>query len=642
MANPLKANTILSLFSLSQQSHIDICITLQILHLSHCGQRDNKDMYTATLRDLNTKYNGFLFMIEIDTPLKEFSFVNIKSLRSLMAKKKFHMFIINEFEVLEMELSSLLALGIQNEVKLIKDEDGVLTYDTGEFIYDTNALNASPQVTTTTTTDVTVATAPPPQSTETSSLPTTTTYTSLRQLTTFSQDFIILVRVIKKSEIKIFAHSASEQLYNKLFYFVGLDKDGDEIQISCFNKVAERLYLSIIENEVYEIKGGYVKLNDKKFIPARSQYKIVLNENSAVKHVPDEGVIKNGHINIIPINELGGLTLYSMVDVCGIVLDVGDKTKKNTKNGSQYMKKVIIGDTSQSKIELSLWRHHASVELKKGDIILLKQVKIGDFNGRNLSTFDETSVLINPTNIPEVSTLMNYIKANGEYVYNEVFYFDLETIRDNNRFFVDDNGYLHTYTYTYAPMMNDYNTVFYINDVLENGGDGDNGGKTYWVIKATITNFIHNAKNYYLGCGNPSCRRKLKFDNKQCKYYCGYCNGNAYSEEYYYTLCVRVKDCSKDYWIDIFGKPAELLMQMKAEEYKDIVVNKNIEQLKKINELFEFKEFFFYVRTKTQVYRNGMLKKKIYAYRVEYVKYKENAKRLAMILKRKLLSSNNN
>ena len=529
-------------------------------------------MYTATLRVLNTKYNGFLFMIEIDTPLKEFSFVNIKSLRSLMAKKKCHMFIINEFEVLEMELSALLALGIQNEVKLIKDEDGVLTYDTGEFIYDTNALNASPQVTTTTT-DVT---APPPQTTETSSLTTTTyTYTSLRQLTTFSQDFIILVRVIKKSEIKIFAHSASEQLYNKLFYFVGLDKDGDEIQISCFNKVAERLYLSIIENEVYEIKGGYVKLNDKKFIPARSQYKIVLNENSVVKHVPDVGVIKNGHINIIPINELGSLTLYSMVDVCGIVLDVGDKTKKNTKNGSQYMKKVIIGDTSQSKIELSLWRHHASVELKKGDIILLKQVKIGDFNGRNLSTFDETSVLINPTNIPEVSTLMNYIKTNSEHAYDEAFYFDLEIVRDNNHLmFVDRDGYLHTYTY--APMMNDYNAVYYINDVLENGSDGDNGGKVYWVIKATITNFIHNAKNYYLGCGNQSCRRKLKYDNKQQKYYCGYCNGNAYSEEYYYTLCVRVKDCSKDYWIDIFGKPAELLMQIKAEEYKDIVVNKNI------------------------------------------------------------------
>ena len=633
MANPLKANTILSLFSLSQQSHIDTCITLQILHLSHCGQRDNKDMYTATLRDLNTKYNGFLFMVEIDTTLKEFSFVNIKSLRSLMAKKKCHMFIINEFEVLEMELSALLALGIQNEVKLIKDEDGVLTYDTGEFIYDTNT-----QITTTTalTTEVT---APPPQTTETTSL--TTTYTSLRQLTTFSQDFIILVRVIKKSEIKIFAHSASEQLYSKLFYFVGLDKDGDEIQISCFNKVAERLYLSIIENEVYEIKGGYVKRNDKKFIPARSEYKIVLNENSVVKHVPDVGVIKNGHINIIPINELGSLTLYSMVDVCGIVLDVGDKTKKNTKNGSQYMKKVIIGDTSQSKIELSLWRHHASVELKKGDIILLKQVKIGDFNGRNLSTFDETSVLINPTNIPEVSTLMNYIKANSEHAYDEAFYFDLETtVRDNNNhhhLMFGDN------TYTYAnTTMNDYNNVYYINDVLENGNDGDNGGRVYWVIKATITNFIHNAKNYYLGCGNQSCRRKLKFDNKQRKYYCGYCNGNAYSEEYYYTLCVRVKDCSKDYWIDIFGKPAELLMQMKAEEYKDIVVNKNMEQLKKINELFEFKEFFFYVRTKTQVYRNGMLKKKIYAYRVEYVKYKENAKRLVKALKRKLLSNNNN
>ena len=608
MTHTLKPNTILSLFNLSSQMQLETCITLQVLHLSHCGQKDNKDMYTATLRDLNTKYNCFFFRIDQGTSLEEYSFVNIKSLRSsFVVTKKCHMFIINEFEVLDTPSSTLSIL--QTEVKLIKDEDGVLTYDTGEVISEISHSSSPPP--------------PPPAA--------TTTYTSLRQLTTFSQDFIILVRVIKKSEIKIFAHSVNEQLYSKLFYFVVLDKDGDEIQVSCYNKVAERLYLSIIENEVYEIKGGYVKRNDKKFIPVRSEYKIVLNENSVVKHVPDAGVIKNGAINIMRISELGGLTLYSMVDVCGIVLDVGDKTKKNTKNGSQYMKKVIIGDTSHCKIELSLWRHHASVELKKGDVVLLKQVKIGDFNGRNLSTFDETSVLVNPTNVPEVNELMNYIK-DYKHAFEESFYYDLETGRDNNHHLMFGDAYG-------SIVMNDHNAVYYINDVLECGGEGDDGNKVYWVIKATVTNFIHNAKNYYLGCGNKSCKRKLKFDNKECKYYCGYCNGNTNSEEYYYTLCVRVKDCSKDYWIDIFGKPAELLMQMKAEEYKDIVVNKNIEKIKKINERFEFKEFFFYVRTKTQVYKNGMMKKKINAFRVEYVQYKENAKKLAMFLKKKLLSN---
>ena len=86
-------------------------------------------------------------------------------------------------------------------------------------------------------------------------------YTSLKELTTFSRDFILLVRIIKKSEIKIFETRNTNNSniltgQGRLFYFIVLDQDGNEMQCTCFNKTVNKFYDLIQENKLYEIKGG--------------------------------------------------------------------------------------------------------------------------------------------------------------------------------------------------------------------------------------------------------------------------------------------------------------------------------------------------------------------------------------------------
>ena len=84
------------------------------------------------------------------------------------------------------------------------------------------------------------------------------------------------------------------------------------------------------------------------------------------------------------------------------------------------MKKLIIGDISKYKIEFSLWRIHSSIEIKVSDILLIKNAKVGEFNGKNLSTYDETIIQINPSNsIKEVFELDNFIK-NYKGEFNEL------------------------------------------------------------------------------------------------------------------------------------------------------------------------------------------------------------------------------
>ena len=143
-------------------------------------------------------------------------------------------------------------------------------------------------------------------------------YTSLKQLTTFSRDFIIFVRVTKKSEIKTFEtknNNMGTSSQGKLFYFIVLDRDGNEMQCTCFNKAVDKFFDEIEEDQLYEIKGGYVKLNDKKYTRIKSDYKIVLDENSKITKKADNGIIKKNNMTIIRIKDIPNMNLYSIVDL---------------------------------------------------------------------------------------------------------------------------------------------------------------------------------------------------------------------------------------------------------------------------------------------------------------------------------------
>ena len=57
----LQNNSIISLFriNIEERQDVNIEMNLQIIHIKKC-ENTQKEMYTATLRDKNTKYNGFL------------------------------------------------------------------------------------------------------------------------------------------------------------------------------------------------------------------------------------------------------------------------------------------------------------------------------------------------------------------------------------------------------------------------------------------------------------------------------------------------------------------------------------------------------------------------------------------------------
>ena len=586
-----------------EQNEVEVDIKLHIYSIKET-ERESKKVYVLSLCDNKYKYNSFFLSgLEEEDHLEKGKIIHLKEVSPKRIKT--NLFIrIKKYNV----LNDSIEIG---KVKDLKLENGIFRDEEGNDIFEKKEESEEKPKTLEKKMDEEISNIPMAED----------AYTSLKQLTTFSRDFIIFVRVTKKSEIKVFEtrnSSVNGTNQGKLFYFIVLDRDGNEMQCTCFNKAVDKFFDIIEEDQLYEIKGGYVKINDKKYTRIKSDYKIVLDENSKITKKIDNGTIKKNNMTIVHIKDIQNMNLYSIIDLCCVVLNVGEKMIKSTRNGNQPLKKIIVGDVSGYKIEISLWRVHSDTNVKFGDILLINNVKIGEYKGRTLTTFDETCIKINPSKENQyVKELEDFIEKNelkGQFL-------DLE----NNTEIKNDK---------YNNAENENYCSVHIRDVLESLDeyeDVHNLSK----ITATVTQILHNEKNFYMGCSDKNCKRKLKFEEDIDEYVCPNCNKSTKNPTYYYTLSLRVKDASTEYWIDIFGKTAESIMKCSAEEYKDFIKNGDEDKLKELTEGIEFKVFNFWVKPKLQTY-NAVSKKKLYAYRIEAYNEKNEAHKLIKYLQKEI------
>ena len=418
----------------------------------------------------------------------------------------------------------------------------------------------------------------------------------LTQLTTFTKDVHLYVKVTKKTEIKRFTNRNNHQP-GQLFSFNIVDVEGFEMQVTAFGNTCERVYPMIKEGSVYEIIGGYVKINDKKYSNIKCDYKLIIEDSTRINEVEDNGGFKEVKLNFVSFSEIPTLTVGSLIDCVAVVIETSDRTTINTKNGEQNLRRIRLGDKSGYKLEMTLWRAFSDLDIQTSSILVIKGARIGEFNGRNLGTVDATVIQIDPQ-IQEVEELRSYVSQG-------IMWSTLPTTG------VQSEGSV--------PLEMSY--IREIMNQLDNNIDDRSIGLSKF--KATAITINHSEKNYYPGCPEKNCKKKLVQENDG--WVCQSCSKTYEKPYYYYTLTVRVKDATAEHWIEIFGDIGAKFLGVTAEEYKDLVNNKEDTRLREISDKIEFKKFMFIGKPKVQVY-NNMTKKRLNVYRFEEVKGKEEAK----------------
>ena len=471
-------------------------------------------------------------------------------------------------------------------------------------------------------------------------------YTSLKLLTTLSKDYKLLVKVTSKGEVKQYKSGKG-----KLFSFVIMDELGNKMQAVAFDKIVDKFKDEIIENEIYEISGGYIRTADKRYDPPGSDYKLILTESTTIMKKDDEeknfkDKFTDPDNKFWTLNEIKDAPVNTIVNVVCVVGDKGETNYKDTKSGSMLIRKMFVLDQSNEKMELTLWRNLTKLNVNNGDILVCKKVRVNDFGGKNLTSITESKIFINPilNDFPEISKEIQTLKIFSDQ--NELNKGTTQDLKNNNNTNNESNNkkkeeiksnIINNNINTNLIQKKEYNDkIVYIDYILDEMNkyittDFDHRFPFY-KIRATVTHLGHTEKNFYPGCPNRECNRKLTFANGD--WICQSCRQSFKNPRYYYSLNIRVKDCSSEYWVDIFGKPAEMIMNINADDYRNILVNRDEEKLGQISEGVEYKEFYFLLKVRLNKY-NDTTKKKFTATKIEKVNKKENTGRLINDIKMK-------
>ena len=581
----------------------------------------NGELYTLTLSDAEYSYSKFIYCKTNSSPdIEVGKYINIiRICPMLLEAHKEKAFLIKELSVLKKDSLNIIKSppytenknnNIYNTISNIEKENPDYNYKADDKVY-----------------------------------------TSLKLLTTLSKDYKLLVKVTSKGEIKQYRSGKG-----KLFSFVIMDELGNKMQAVGFDKIADKFKDEIVENNIYEITGGYIRTADKRFDPPGSDYKLILTESTTITKKDDEeknfkDKFTDPDNKFWNINEIKEAQINTIVNVVCLVGDKGEPTYKDTKSGSILIRKMFVLDQSNEKMELTLWRNLTQLNMNNGDILVCKKVRVNDFGGKNLTSTTESKIYINPiiTDFPEIAKEIQSLKLFAEQnEINKGINPQSDNNNDNN---IKKNESTKANIASNKPEINNSNInnnntiqkkefndkIVYIDSILDEMNkyaltDFDHRFPFY-KIRATVTHLGHTEKNFYPGCPNRECNRKLTFSNGD--WICQSCRQSFKTPRYYYSLNIRVKDCSSEYWVDIFGKPAEMIMNINADDYRNILVNRDEEKLGQISEGVEYKEFYFLLKVRLNKY-NDTTKKKFTATKIERINKKESTGKLMNDLKMKL------
>ena len=484
---------------------------------------------------------------------------------------------------------------------------------------------------------------------------------NLSQISTFTKNICLYVKVLRKCCIKSFFNKVTNKNC-RLLSFDLIDTKGFEMQATFFDDTIEKLGPLIEEGEIYYIRGGYAKVNDKRFSNIKSDYRLIFDYNTQIMKVDKKNDVlfkgqKNNLIgsnnSLIKFSELSNCKKNEIVNCVGLVLQIFPIQKKLSRIGDVVMRRIILGDNSGYKCQFTTWKAFTDLNIKIFDILVMRFIRVGTYNNSIcLSTIDDSDIALNPSEkIKEIDDLKAII-AKGitedtfKYLNDNLFNNDSNNITTtevtNN---ISDSSNNNSNNESLNSLLNNkkepnlyLNKTIYISELLKCLKLGADYCPNF-IIKATVLEFELNNKYYYLGCPNKLCRKKLI--QRMDEYYCAGCDEVFTNPEYYYTLTLRIIDLSGEHSINLFGDIVSILFGIDAKQYSELVENNNTERLREISENIEYKNFYFSGKANILNY-GGRVKKQLFVYKFEREDFVKEKKKILVDIKNSLSLLGNN
>lgn len=427
-------------------------------------------------------------------------------------------------------------------------------------------------------------------------------------LNPYQNKWSIKARVTNKTPIRTYSNARGE---GKLFNVELLDGSG-EIKMAGFNEQCDKFYDLLQIDQVYHVSRCQLKTANKQYSKLNNDYEMTMTSETMIEQCEEtEDSVPHITLTILPLSDIADKNANDLVDIIGIVKSCSELSTITVKStGRELIKREInIVDDSNCAVNCTLWGKQAEdFEGNDNPVVLIKNAKVGDYMGRNISVGGNSVFQVNP-DIPEAHKLRGWFDQGGNEC--EVKELSGQTGMGGVSSSIGTSSNWKTFDKIQT----------------ENLGMGDKAD--YFSSKATIL-YSRKDNSMYMACPGENCNKKI-IDQNDGTYRCEKC-AKSYDEfKWRIILSVNLADCMESTWATCFQEQAEMILGIKANDLGDL---KNSSS-PKYDEYFSecvFKEFNFKLRAKVETY-NDERRVKVTVASCDPINYVTSGQRLLQSIK---------
>lgn len=426
-------------------------------------------------------------------------------------------------------------------------------------------------------------------------------------LSPYSNKWRIKARVVQKSEIKHWHNARGE---GKLFSVTFSDESG-QIRATGFNDTVDQLYERLVVGDVFFVSRAKVSLAKKPFNTLPHDYEIMFENQTEVDECVDAGDIPLIQLNkYMQLGQLSEVEKDHVCDIVAVLKDAGELGQIVTKQTQREMSKrdIVLVDQSAFSIRMTLWGKQAEdFNAPVESILAFQGVRVGDYQGRNLSMVSSSIMAVNPE-IPEAFDLRGWYDTEGATVAIQS-HSGAGSVGMGNQ----------------APITAEsLKSIAQVRQ--EELGQSEKGD--YFNLRATVV-FVKNETFSYPACPTERCNKKMVQDGDD-EWKCDKCDKTYPAPDHRYLIQLTVNDHSGVMYLSGFNEVGQILLGTSANELIQLQ-HQEEDKFKKVISDATCRTWDFVCRAKQEVY-NDTPRTKYSIIRLGEVNWKEAGLGLADLI----------
>ncbi|CAF3669774.1 unnamed protein product [Rotaria sp. Silwood1] len=395
-------------------------------------------------------------------------------------------------------------------------------------------------------------------------------------LNPYMNKWTIKARVSNKSQIRNYQNARGP---GKLFSCDLVDQSG-EIRAAAFNTECDKFHSLLEVGKVYYIARASLKPANRQFNSLNNDYEMTFNYDTCIEPCDaDEGqCIPQVQFNFIPISEIANRPANSICDVIGVVKSASNiDTIVSKASQKEFNKRDLLLVDENTSIAATLWGQQAEdFDGSSNPVVAFKGIRIGDFNGRTLSTVSSTLICLDPIETPRTIELRNWFDKEGKSI-------DLPDLSKGGE-------------------IGNQQAPFKTFSQITAEGLGLNDKPDYINVKAIIT-VIKKDTAVYMMCPEERCGKKV-VDENNGTFRCEKCNKTYNNFKWSYMVSAEISDATGAQWMSAFRNEAEALLGISADEFGNHKLNQNENTIDDILQKVMNRERVFKLRAKADQYND--------------------------------------